>query len=83
MLAPFTTCTEGPVNVGWMDVQYCLFKWTKYWSVAPVLAISDDKVWCLIGGTAEEYKLRFNLYSDSVPHCHNQKQFKVLPPCMF
>ena len=24
MLAPFATCTEGPVDVGWMSVQYCL-----------------------------------------------------------
>ena len=24
MLAPFATCTEGPVYVGWISVQYCL-----------------------------------------------------------
>ena len=29
MLAPFSTCKEGPVNVGWMSVQYCLGEGTK------------------------------------------------------
>ena len=23
-LEPFATCTEGPIDVGWMAVQYCL-----------------------------------------------------------
>ena len=26
---PFATCAEGPVNVGWMSVQYCLAEGTK------------------------------------------------------
>ena len=51
--------------------------------MAPLSDIADDKVWCLIGGTSEESKLCFNLDSDSVPHFQNQKQFKVLPPCIF
>ena len=83
MLAPFATCTEGPVNVGWMSVQYFLAEGTKWWPVAPASAISDDKVWCLIGGTAEESKLCFNLDYNSVSHRHNQKKFKALTPCMF
>ena len=29
MLAPFATCTEGHVDVGWMSVQYCLAEGTK------------------------------------------------------
>ena len=29
MLAPFATCTEGPVDVRWMSVQYCLVEETK------------------------------------------------------
>ena len=29
MLAPFATCTEGPVEVGWMYVQYCRAKGTE------------------------------------------------------
>ena len=29
MLAPFATCTEGPVDVGWMSVKYCLTEGTS------------------------------------------------------
>ena len=29
MLAPFATCKEGPVDVGWMSVQYCLAEGNK------------------------------------------------------
>ena len=29
MLAPFATCMEGPVDVGWMSVQYCLVEGIK------------------------------------------------------
>ena len=29
MLAPFSTCTEGPVDVSWMSVQYCLVEGNK------------------------------------------------------
>ena len=83
MLAPFTTFTEGPVDVDWMSVQYFLAEGNNQWPVTPVLAIADEKVWCFIGVTSKESKLCFNLDYDLVPHCHNQKQFKVLPPCMF
>ena len=48
--------------------------------MAPVLAIADDKVWCLIGGTDEESKLCFNLDSDLVPQIQKHKHFKMLPP---
>ena len=29
MLAPFATYMEGPVDVGWMSVKYCLEEGTK------------------------------------------------------
>ena len=29
MLAPFATCTEEPVDVVWMSVQYCLAEGNK------------------------------------------------------
>ena len=29
ILAPFATCTEGPVHIGWMSVQYFLAEGTK------------------------------------------------------